>query len=1115
MVRDALVVGINKYQDDNLGNLNAPAEDAEAVSCLLEKYGGFNVWRLPEAVDPDTKKVVIAKTGELSLTRLKKVLVNLFKPKIRQVPDTALFYYSGHGMRLDLGIQEGFIATSDVAPGRGFNGLSLQWLRRLLQESPVKQQIIWLDCYHSGEILNFNDADPGEQGHARARCFIAASRKFEPSYEGLNSNYSVLTKVILEGLDPKRCPQQSITNYSLIEFINQNLPHKNQRLVFTNFGSPINLTRTLDSKTPVSKRRDSRDICPYKGLEYFDCNDEDPKYFYGREKLTDQLLDRVRQNNFLAILGASGSGKSSVLRAGLLHQLKLGRKLAGSQDWKIQIMLPGEHPLHNLALSWLEPDLSDAERATQLDQIESLLKKGGEGLTKLVQASTANRVILVIDQFEEALTLCQDLTEREAFFQCLLEAGAQTDNKLCLILAMRIDFFGKCFEREYSDLGNKIQNKDNFVAVPPMKREELEQAIIKPAEKVNLSLDSGLAEAILRDIQGSPGSLPLMQDTLTELWKRRKDHQLKFTSYYQLGGIGETLNQKATEVYNSLTTPEQNTAQHIFLSLTNLGEGTEDSRRRVLKQDLITAKHDEQLIENVIQKLADEKLIVTRDRVEPNSEIGQQVEVDVAHEALIRNWSLLRQWLDESRDQLRQKQKIEDTAQKWQKSGQKIEYLLSKKRLRLARDFQKEQQEKYPLSELAVSFIARSSKYQRNERIKSVGLLLLIPLIGTTIGGYFVVREIPLNADKRLIRDCEGKEDCPGRIEALARLVEANRSLKSYNLESANFKSVNLSDAALGSANLGDATLESANLKSATLESANLESANLKSANLESANLKSANLESANLKSANLESANFESAILKSANLESATLKSATLKSANLESANLGDADLKSANLESANLGDADLGDADLGDADLKSANLIDTNLKSANLVDADLGDADLKSANLIDTNLFDADLKSANLKSANLKSATLFDANLKSTNLESANLESANLESANLESANLESANLIGTNLFLVNLKSANLESANLESAKLFFASLKSANLKSAYLIEVQYLTPSQIKLACDWEKALYKGHYDNKNNQWIVDEQANQQYIEQLKQDKTSDPQEPVDCSMWEKSS
>ncbi len=1115
MSRDALVVGINIYQDDNLRNLNAPAEDAEAIAKILEQYGEFDVWRRPEAIDSDSKKPYVAKIKGFSLTDLEKALVKLFKPEGRQVPDTALFYFSGHGLRKDRGIQEGFLATTNVDTNQGFYGLSLKWLRELLEESPIRQQIIWLDCCHSGEILNFSKYDPGEQGQARDRCFIAASREFEFSFEDLNSEYSVLTKVLLSGLDPNRCPQQWITSDDLIVYIKNNLRNKNQRPVFSHFGSsPINLTRTLDTPIPVSKGQDSQDICPYKGLEYFDFNDEDPKYFYGRETLTDKLIDRVRQSNFLAILGASGSGKSSVLRAGLLHKLKLGQRLAGSEDWKIKIMLPGEHPLQSLALSWLESDLSVADRATELDKIKSLLQKGSEGLLTLVQAAKANRVILVIDQFEEAFTLCQDLSEREAFFKCLLEALEQTDNKLCLILAMRIDFFGKCVEREYSELGQKIQA--NLITIPPMKREELRQAIIKPAEKVNLSLESGLAETILKDIKGSPGSLPLLEDTLRELWYRRENNQLKFTAYVQLGGIGGTLDRRATEVYEGLSQPEQNAAKHIFLSLTTLGEGTEDTRRRVLKKDLVTAKHNAKLIDSVVQKLANAKLIVTRDRVEPNSdfgkqvevkhdseidkqpevkhdsevdkqpevkhnsEVGKQAEVDVAHEALIRNWILLRQWLNECRDQLRQKRKIEDAAQEWQISGQKTDYLLSKKRLREAKEFQeeqqekyplpedaaqewqisgqktdyllskkrlreakefqKEQQEKYPLSELASSFVSKSIKYQRNERIKSWGLFLIVPLIGT----YFVFREIQLNIDHKLILDCVEKRHCSGRIKSLERLVKAKRSLRSYNLRSAH--------------------LEWAYLYNADLEGANLSSANLKGANLYNAYLYNANLSSANLSSANLESANLSRANLSSANLDGASLDGADLSSANLSSANLGYANLKGVDLHRANL----------------RKTRIDENTK--------LDHKWRKVWEIINQGAEGQDLKFANLEGANLEGA----------NLSSANLESANLSRANLESANLRYAYL----------SSAYLSSANLRSAYLISAYLYRANL-----INVINLTSSQIKSTCYWEQAFYKGNYDQENYKWIVDEKANKQYIEQLKQDKASDPKEPVDCSRWKK--
>ena len=409
MIRDALVVGINTYQYSDLANLNAPAEDAEAIAKRLEQDGDFRVWRLPEAIHRETHHPFVGKKLAVNLPQLEEALVKLFLPEGNSIPDTALFYFSGHGLRKTKGIQEGFLATSEVNPDASFHGLSLKWLRELLRESPIKQQIVWLDCCHSGELLNFQqEADPGEQGKGRDRCFIAASREFEESFQEIGSPYSVLTKVLLEGLDPSRCPQRWVTNYSLVDYLNQHLQGVTQRPTFTNFGEPINLTRSWEVQQQQATSEPTQAICPYKGLEYFDCNEEDPKYFFGRKELTDQLLDKVRQGSFLAIIGASGSGKSSVLRAGLLHQLKLGRQLAGSNQWQIEIMVPGSQPLRSLAEVFVEPNLPKLDYAEQLGRAEGLLKEGADGLRRLVQSAQATRMVLVIDQFEEVFTLCQN-----------------------------------------------------------------------------------------------------------------------------------------------------------------------------------------------------------------------------------------------------------------------------------------------------------------------------------------------------------------------------------------------------------------------------------------------------------------------------------------------------------------------------------------------------------------------------------------------------------------------------------------------------------------------------------------------------------------------------------
>lgn len=715
MSRDALVVGINSYSYDLLKNLAAPAQDAEAVAQLLENSGEFKVKRLPAVKDNQNNKICLGKTTKVSLTQLEEAIVQLFKPESRNIPDTALLYFSGHGLRKDRGIQEGYLATSDVNPNLGNWGIRLKWLRELLQESPVQQQIIWLDCCYSGELLNVAEADPGDRGKGRDRCFIAASREFEVAYEAIDSKHSVLTEALLQGLDPRRHDGTWVTNYTLIDVLNQHLQPFPQSPIFANSGGAINLTRIWQA--PKDRNLVVTMICPYRGLQYFDYTEEDAKYFYGRKALTDQLLEKVRVGNFLAVLGNSGSGKSSVVRAGLLYQLTLGR-LSGSDTWQIRIFQPGEHPLESLARAFLDSGLSDIERASQLAQSEELIDKGSVGLGQLIKAVDTKRVLLMVDQFEEVFTLCKDISKREQFFKCLLDALQQCGDKLCLVLTMRLDFFSKC--AEYGGLTQQIQ--ENLVTVIPMTEEELRQAITEPAKLVDLKVEPELVNQMIVDVEGSPGSLPLLQYTLTELWKQQSEDKLdKLTvsAYTRLGGVKGTLQKRATKIYQGLSPEEQQVAKRIFLELTQLGEGTEDTRRRVLLQNLVTAQQSKTLGEQVIQKLASANLVVTSEISDRGTGTGVAV-VDIAHEALIRYWSVLRQWLNENRDNLRKQRRIEKDAEDWHNSGSSQDYLLQGLKLAEAK---RDLNNSISLNELAERFVLESIKHEEKsikQREKSI-----------------------------------------------------------------------------------------------------------------------------------------------------------------------------------------------------------------------------------------------------------------------------------------------------------------------------------------------------------------------------------------------------------
>ncbi|MHC5596517.1 MAG: nSTAND1 domain-containing NTPase [Nostoc sp.] len=970
MSRDALVVGINTY--DRLKCLNAPATDAEAIAQILQQYGEFRVTWLPAVKDKENETIRIGKQTKVALTQLEKAIVQLFKPDGKP-PDTALLYFSGHGLRKNQGIQEGFLATSEVNPDTGNWGLSLQWLRRLLQESEVRQQIVILDCCYSGEVLNFAEADPGDRGKGRDRCFIAASRDFEVAFEEINSQHSVLTAALLKGLEPKQ--DRWVSNYTLVDLLNQEHHPFPQRPIFANSGEAINLTRKWNSSVVNSAVKVSA-TCPYKGLSYFDCTEADANLFYGRTALTDELLEKVRSGNFLAVLGASGSGKSSVVRAGLLYQLKLGRRLSGSDTWQLKIFRPGINPLQNLALAFVESKLSDIERASQLAKAEELIAKGTVGLGQLITAAQTQRVMLVVDQFEETFTQCQDIRKRQQFFECVLGALQRDDNKLCLIITMRADFLGKCLEQEYGGLAKKIQ--EHLVTVTPMNREELKTAIIKPAELVNLAVEPELVSQMIADVENSPGSLPLLQYTLTELWQQRTEERLTLTTYSKLGGVRGTLQTRATEVYESLSLEEQQATKRIFLELTQLGEGTEDTRRQVVQRDLVTSQHPEFVINRIIQRLADEKLVVT-------STLSNQVAVvDVAHEALIRHWLLLRKWIEESRDTLQQKRKIEAAAIEWRDRQRVKDYLLQGKRLREVKDFQKQQTENLRLSDLAAEFIQTSVRQTRNNRFRSVGFFLIIPLVASVVLGTVIEKQIRISQLWQQVDAVKGKEYSRVRIQALEKLVQAGESLTNKDFSSANLSSADLRSANLHSANLINANFINANFRSANLNYADLSGADLSGADLSGA---TADLNGTNLSSASLIGANLVNANLSGANLRSANLIGAKLHSANLSSANLSGANLRSANLSGANLHSADLSSADLSGV---------TNLSGAKFSSADLSSANLSSA----------DLSSANFISANLSSADFRDANLSGADFGGANLSSADFRGAkNLIPEQLKSA--------------------------------------------------------------------------------------------------------------
>ncbi|MCY7277780.1 MAG: caspase family protein [Phormidesmis sp. CAN_BIN44] len=793
MSRDALIVGIRVYDPrSRLGSLDSASEDAKAIEQILTQYGSFRVRKL---------------LNEVSQVALEAAINQLFNPDTNNentIPETALLFFAGHGLRKKVGVSEGYLATSDVNPNENRWGVHLGWLQKLLRISPVRQQVIWLDCCYSGELLNdFNqdlrEATPGYLGK-RDRCFIAASRDYEAAY-GTRSR-GVLTNALLQALDPTQHSDGRVTSWTLKLKVEEALRLTMQNPICDNSGDKIILTQI----NRVESSRIASGVCPYKGLEYFDFNEEDPKYFYGRDPLISELLEKVRTSNFVAVLGASGSGKSSVVRAGLLHQLKLGERVAGSSQWSNYIFRPGDQPLQNLAEAFVPRSLSEIDFAVQLKKAQDLVNAGAMGLGQLITASKASRVVLVVDQFEECFAPNQDSVKLQPFFECLLEAIARPDNKLCLVLTLRADFFGKCLE--YADLANHI--KANLIAVEPMKQGELAQAITEPAKRVGLDIETELIDQMLRDVADAPGSLPLLQYTLKLLWERKSINWLTLATYNDLGRVEGALEQRANQIYDSLSLEEQEAARCIFLELTQLGAGTENTRRQVAKRDLITLKQPEALIDRVIQRLSAERLVVTSELVGRSSNSEHTEVIDIAHEALINHWKKLQDWIEANQADLKRKRTLEEKAKEWRDSGQRSElaYLLQGSKLIEAEDFLQAHADTMPLSSLAQEFIqisqAERDRLQREEeerqqreytllkeRVaqeerarkaaqKTVGVAIgATVLVSIAAGGFWLQRSQAIEREiSSLNAASEAQLSNHNQLEALITSVEAGKKLK-------------------------------------------------------------------------------------------------------------------------------------------------------------------------------------------------------------------------------------------------------------------------------------------------------------------------------------------------
>ena len=523
------------------------------------------------------------------------------------------------------------------------------------------------------------------------------------------------------------------------------------------------------------------EVCPFRGLAPFDS--AHAEYFFGRERLVADLVARLVDSTVIAVVGPSGSGKSSLIRAGLLPALADG-VLPGSERWRQLVMRPGERPvaelrraLHRTAAGGTGAD--DEPLGSALDGLRS-----GE------------RLALAVDQLEEIFTACRDEGERTAFADALVALADDTDRRVVVMLVIRGDFYGRC--AAYAELSARISA--NNVLVGPMRREELRRAIELPAKRAGLRVEPSLVSALVGDVAEEPGGLPLLSTTLVELWEKRGGRSLRRATYEASGGVSGAVARLAERAYLRLTEPQRERVRRILLRLVD-AEEPEPVRRRVPLSELEVERDQEAA--TALAVLTESRLITADEGI-----------VEVAHEALLREWPRLRAWLAEDIEGRRLHQHLIHAAGEWGGSGQDPAELYRGARLASALDWAASHDPE--LNELERAFLdesqsasERDAERQRrvNRRLRSLLAGVGVLLAAAVVAGVIAISERQGARNTATVADAErlGAEALnEERLGDALRLANAGIALDDSVTTRSNLLSTLLrSPAALGVLNVG------------------------------------------------------------------------------------------------------------------------------------------------------------------------------------------------------------------------------------------------------------------------------------------------------------------------
>ncbi|MEG4486364.1 WD40 repeat domain-containing protein [Microcoleus sp. D2_18a_B4] len=480
----------------------------------------------------------------------------------------------------------------------------------------------------------------------------------------------------------------------------------------------------LEHETPVFKKKNLIDAPiddgiiafedvippnPYQGLSAF--KEEDADFFFGQEKFVNKLVEVTHTQPLVAVVGPSGSGKSSVVYAGLIP------KLRKEGIWLIESFRPGKEPFLPLAsalVRQLEPEAGETQQLREAVGLADDLQNGRitlqQVVSRILERNPGKRLLLVADQFEELYTLCQVKEEQERFANELLTAITQQN--ITLVLTLRADFYG--YVLSYRPFRDALQEFTPQL-LSSMKREELQQAIELPAQKLEVQLEPQLTQRILDDVGSEPGNLPLLEFALTRLWEKQQNRVLTHQAYEKIGGVKKAIANHAEQVYQQLSETEKKQAQRIFVQLVRPGEGTEDTRRVATRAEVGEDNW------NLVSYLAgyQARLVVTGRQ-------EQEDTVEVVHEALIREWGTLREWMNANRQFRTWQERLKMGLREWKNNNHDSGGLLRGTSLTVAEDWLRQRADEMTQEErdfIQVSVKERDRERQKKQRRRQLTII--------------------------------------------------------------------------------------------------------------------------------------------------------------------------------------------------------------------------------------------------------------------------------------------------------------------------------------------------------------------------------------------------------